>query len=52
MRLGPIGEIEEGPLPDLAAFAVAFAQQDGGGEFRLGADWTGRKSLNTAEINT
>ena len=26
MRLGPIGEVAEGPLPDLAVFAIALAQ--------------------------
>ena len=30
MRRGPIGEVAEGALPDLAVLAVALAQQDGG----------------------
>ena len=36
MRVGPIPEVAEGSLPDLAVSAVALAQQDGRGEFRLG----------------
>src|SRR4029077_19121754 len=39
MRLGPIGEVAEGPLPDLAVFAIALAQQVTGGRVRVGNEF-------------
>src|SRR6202034_1751211 len=36
MGRGPVGEIAEGALPDLAVFTVALAQQDGGGRVPVG----------------
>ena len=35
---GPVGEVAQGAFTNLAALAIALAQQDGGGEFRLGTD--------------
>jgi len=36
MRLGPVRKVAQGSLPDLAVFAVALAQQDGGGRIPVG----------------
>ena len=36
MRRGPVGEVAEGALPDLAVFAIALAQQDGRGRVPVG----------------
>jgi hypothetical protein len=36
IRHGPVGEVAEGSLPDLAVVAIALAQQDGGGRVPVG----------------
>ena len=38
MSLGPVGQIADGAFTNLAVLTVALAQEEAGGEFRLGTD--------------